>query len=411
MSTARIARRNLGRNTIRTLIALGAIALAQAGVLLIDGFITGYGDAMVDAITGPMMGHVQVHAHEWRDERAMDLAVEDVQAALKDVRALPEVRHATARIYAPALFAVGEEGHMGMVVGLEPEHEGGATGLLGNSSADALKLEPGQALVGRGLAREIGLEVGDEVAVVGQAADGSIANDLYRVAGTVRSSVDLVHRSALIIRLDSAQELLVMPDQAHELTVHGTDPKQALAVREVVSALPRFADSEVMAWEQLAPELLQMIEMSDSTTWIMLVLVFVAAAAGVANTMLMATFERNHELGMLLALGCSPGRIVSMITLEAFMLGLLGVLVGTGLGVSANLLLAQGGINLMNLGDPQQLEDLSFAGMNYGMEIFPRTSLKSVLGGVAAVGMTSLLAALWPALHAARLQPVEAMRS
>ena len=80
------------------------------------------------------------------------------------------------------------------------------------------------------------------------------------------------------------------------------------------------------------------------------------------------------------------------------------------LGVGANLALAQGGVNLADLGDAEQLSDLSFAGMTYSMEIFPRTSMTSVLGGISAVTLTSLLAALWPAVHASRLQPVGAMR-
>jgi ABC-type lipoprotein release transport system permease subunit len=410
VSTLRIARRNLGRNWKRTALALGAITLAQGAVLVIDGMLKGYGDAMVDAVTGPMLGHVQIHAPEFRDEQSMDLTLDHVDAALRQVRATAGVQQASARIYAPVLAARGEQGFVGVVIGLEPARERGARGLLGQGAASEVKLGDRQVLLGAALAQSMGAKTGDELALVGQAVDGSIANDLYEVAGVLKSPVDLVQSSGVVMSLRAAQELFVMPDQAHEITVHGSDPAQAEALRAKIAALPALAHAEVKAWPELAPELTTMLQLNDVFTWIILLLVFIAAAAGVANTMLMATFERNHELGMLLALGCSPARIVAMITLEALILGVCGVLLGTAFGVVVNALFARHGIDFASLGSKEALEKLTFAGMNYGLRVLPRTAPLTVLGGVLAVSVTSLLSALWPALHAARLQPVEAMR-
>jgi len=411
MSTWRIARRNLGRNLKRTALALTAIGLAQTGVLLIDGLLKGYGDAMIDAVTGPMLGHVQLHAPEWRKDQSMDLTLPRVGASLRRLRATEGVAQASARIYAPVLVARGEQGYVGVVVGLDPALERSARGLLGEAQRGSAELRGRQVLVGAGLANEMGAKVGDELAVVGQGADGSVANDLYRVAGVVKSPVDMVRRMGLLMTLPAAQELFVMPDEAHEITVHGRDPAQAHAIAKRIAGMPAFATAEVKAWDELAPELTTMLRLNDLFTWVILLLVFVAAAAGVANTMLMATFERNHELGMLLALGCAPSRIVSMIILEASMLGLIGVTAGTLVGVGVNALLARHGVDMAAFGDQAALENLSFGGMNYALRIAPRTSLLTVLGGVGAVLLTSLLSSLWPALHASRLQPVEAMHA
>jgi len=411
MTTLRIARRNLGRNVKRTALALGAIGLAQTGFLLIDGLMNGYSDAMIDAVTGPMLGHVQLHAPKWRDEQSMDLTLEHTSQSLAELRATQGVDRASARIYAPALVALGEQGYVGVVVGLDPGQEQGASGLLSGIGAAAAHLSGRQVLVGSGLARDMGVKRGDELAVVGQGADGSIANDLYRVAGVIKSPVELVQSSGLVMTLKAAQELLVMPDEAHEITVHGRDPAQAGALAKVIAAKPSFRGVEVEPWSELAPELITMLQLNSVFSWIVLLLVFVAAAAGVANTMLMATFERNHELGMLLALGCTPPRIVSMITLEALILGLVGVGLGTAVGTAANFALARHGIDMASLGGAEGIENLSFAGMNFGLRVVPRTSATAILSGVGAVILTSLVSSLWPALHAARLQPVEAMRT
>ena len=410
MSTWRIARRNLGRNLRRTLIALGAIVLAQSAVLLIDGLLGGYSDAMIDAVTGPMIGHVQIHAPKWRQERDMERTIDHVGKALHTLREVEGVKQASARLYAPALVALGQQGFVGMVLGLDPVQESGANGVLSEHPSLAKKLKGREALVGSGLAREMGVKPGDELAIVGQGADGSIANDLVRVMGVIRSPIEIVQSSGLILPLDAAQELFVMPDQAHEITVHGQDAASADALAKRIAAVPMFAGMDVKSWRELAPELIALLEINQAFTWIILLLVFVAAAAGVANTMLMATFERNHELGMLLALGCTPRRIVSMITLEALFLGLCGVALGTAVGVAVNMLLAQQGIDLASLGGKQALENLTFGGMNNGLRIVPRTSATAVLGGIGAVTLTALLSSLWPAFHAARLQPVEAMR-
>ena len=409
MSTLRIARRNLGRNMRRTAIALGAITLAQGAVLLIDGLLGGYSDAMIDAVTGPMIGHVQIHAPKWREDRDLEHAIDHVESSLHAVRAVHGVKQASARLYAPALVALGEQGYVGMVLGLDPEQERGANGILGEEDA-AKKLSGRETLVGAGLAREMGVKLGDELAIVGQGADGSIANDLVRVVGVIKSPVEVVQNSGLILPLATAQDLFVMPDQAHEITVHGQDASGAEVLAQRIAALPAFTHMDVKSWRQLAPELIALLELNQGFTWIILLLVFVAAAAGVANTMLMATFERNHELGMLLALGCTPPRIVAMITLEALFLGLLGVALGTLLGTAANWMLALHGIDLASLGGKQALENLTFGGMNNALRIVPRTSATAVFGGIFAVTLTALLSSLWPALHAARLQPVEAMR-
>ena len=408
MTTFRIARRNLGRNVRRTLLALAAIGLAQCAVLLIDGMLRGYSDAMVDAVTGPMLGHVQIHAPGWRREQSMDLSLPHVGESLTKLRADSTVETASARIYAPVLVARGEQGFVGVVVGLEPRREENARGLLGE--AGAAQLAAHDVLLGTGLAREMGAKSGDELAIVGQAADGSIANDLYRVAGVIKSPVDVVQSTGIVMTLSAAQELFVMPDAAHEITIHGRDAGQAAALAKRIGGLPEFRGAEVQSWSQLAPELITMLKMNDFFTWVIMLLVFIAAAAGVANTMLMATFERNHELGMLLALGCTPGRIVWMITLEAVVLGVLGVTLGSVLGVSLNAALAVHGIDMASLG-MDAIENLTFAGMNYGMRIVPRTAPGALLGGVFAVMLTSLLSALLPALHASRLHPVEAMRA
>jgi ABC-type lipoprotein release transport system permease subunit len=405
-STLRIAWRNLWRNRRRTALALTAIGLSQALVLFYGGILRGYADWMVETITGPMLGHAQVHAPGWQKERAMDETIPHVAESIAAIRGVPDVEGASARIYAPALAAKGRQGYAVVVLGVSPQEESGRAGLLHSAAV----LPSGKrVLVGSALASQMGLARGDTLAVIGQAADGSLANDLYRIAGVVTTPVDLVNRLGVVMDLPEAQSLFVMPDEAHEIVIRARRADEAAAVAAGVAALPLLRGEEVLDWKRIAPEMVDLVDLVEVSWIFVLVLVFIAAAAGVANTMLMATFERVRELGMLLALGARPGRIVRLIVAESLALGVTGAVLGTGLGALVVAITHRTGVDFAALvsGSPS---DVAFMGMNMSMTVFPSLAPTHVVQGFLAVAVTSVVASVWPAARAARLEPSQAMR-
>lgn len=408
-TTLRIAWRNLGRSRRRTALTLGAIAIAQTAVLLFNGLINARNEWTIDALTGPLMGHVQVHAPGWREEQAPDLAIDAVDERLAAIRATEGVAQAYARVYAPALAARDVDGHAVMIVGIDVELESAAGGLLEGMPA-AQRPSGRSVIVGALLARETGIEVGDELAIVGSGADGSLANDLVTVVGLLRTPFDLINRTGIVMPLAAAQDTFAMPDMAHEITIRGTgsgDDAPALAAR--VAALSGVEGLEVLPWRALAPEMTAVLEQSAAFGIFVLLIVFVAAAAGVANTMLMATFERRRELGMLLSLGTTPSRLVGMILAEAVVLGVLGVVVGSVLG--GLLVLWQGQVGIPVAPGAEESVDMAVFGVSFSGLLHPFLQPSDYVPGFAGVTIVSILAALWPALFTARLEPMEAMRS
>ena len=407
MSTLRIAWRSLGRNPRRTALTVFAILLGQFAFVCVAGLLHGYGDALIDTMTGPLVGHVQVHAEEWREDRAMDLTIDSVDSAVAVLRADPLVRGVAPRVYGPALGALGELGHAVVVVGVDFEAESGPGGLL-----EGVELAPaseGRALIGAGLERVLGGSVGRELAIVGQALDGSIANDLFRVRQVIRTPVDLVNRQGILVSIEDAQALFAMEDMAHEITVWGRDVQGAEALATRMGARSELGAYEVLAWPALVPELTTIIETQEATSFVLLFLVFLAAAAGIANTTVMATFERRREFGMLLALGTAPGRIVRMVMLEATILGVVGVALGSALGAAAVIYMGGEGFSIAALGG-EEVTELTFGGISFSFSIFPRFEMADALYGVGAVMFTSMLTAFGPARRSSRLHPVEAMR-
>jgi len=125
----------------------------------------------------------------------------------------------------------------------------------------------------------------------------------------------------------------------------------------------------------------------------------------------MSTFERKHEFGMLLSLGCGPGRLARMVTVEAVILGLLGVALGTALGLALVAVTSHTGMDYSMLGGSgQETYEASFQGLNLSSLVYPKLFVSDVVAGLVAVFLTSLLSVLWPVAKIVRMEPMEAMR-
>ena len=332
--------------------------------------------------------------------------VQDVNALLQTVAAYPQVESVAARIYSPVLVAPQQEAFVAMIVGVEPEVESREYGLL--SGLDT-PLEPGKVLIGYRLARKMQVEPGQEIAVIGQSVDGFMANALYRIQDVIRCPADSVNLSGIVMSLADAQTFLAMPDSAHEIVVRTGPLVDSQGLADALTQAPQLAGTEILAWQQLVPELVIVIKSADFTAYFVLVLVFIAAIAGIANTLMMSTFERTHEFGMLLSLGCRPGRIALMIVMEALLIALLGILLGTILGYAFVAVTEESGIDMASRGD-SEADDLAFKGLALPLNVYPRLEPGDSLLGVVAILLTSLIASIWPTWVAARLEPMEAMR-
>jgi putative ABC transport system permease protein len=407
-STWRIAWRNLGRSRKRTALACAAIALGQFAFLASAAIMHGYAEQYLRSVTGPLVGHIQAHAQGWREEQAVEKALEEVGDMLAAIRRQPQVLQASPRVYAPVLVALDREASMGMVVGIDPAVETGVGGLLYGVEVAELKTAR-RVWVGRGFARQQGIATGAELAVIGQDLDGSIASELYEVAGVIASPVEIVDRVGIVMAIDDARALLRLGEAAHEIIVHLRNPDAVAQMAGQIAALEELGAAEVKPWYEVVPQFAGIIELMDIYTLFILVIVFLAAAAGIANTMLMSVFERQRELGMLLALGCGPGRLAQIVAAEAICLGLLGVALGTALGLAFAGATADAGFDFVALAGEQSFE-VGYQGLQISSRVFPILKTADVLEGVGAVLLTAFASCLWPLLHIARLEPMEAMR-
>jgi ABC-type antimicrobial peptide transport system permease subunit len=148
----------------------------------------------------------------------------------------------------------------------------------------------------------------------------------------------------------------------------------------------------------------EMLKLGQQQSGMMLVIIFFLAGFGVLNTMLMSVFERTRELGVMMALGTRPGEVIRLVLLEGFLLSVLGAIAGAVMGGALDYWICTHGLNL-------GYGDFEMSGV-----VFPDTmkgifNINQAISVIVSMMVISVLAALWPAWRASRLEPVEAMRA
>ena len=409
----RIGWRNLGRHPKRTVITAIGLAVGYFAVVFIVGWAEGIAAEMVENATGLVSGQIEIHANEYRPERSLYETIggregTDIGALLQAVSADPTVVAVAPRVYAGGLISSGDATSAGMLMGIDPVLELALSRFLDELQVGRLPI-PGrnELLIGEEMARQLVVEVGDEVVVVAPGADGSMGNDLFQIVGTFRTGLAEIDTSFGVLPVADLQALIVLdPGRVHEVVVSTADPwiAEATAVRLAGLLTPMGLDIEVAPWTELRPEMVEYVSLIDSFYLIIIGVVFVVAIFGVANTMLMATFERRREFAVMLAIGATPLKVVLAVLHEAAVMGLLSLVIGSGITIP---------IMVWWHNAPPDMSWLYGELTAFGTLMRPTLRVEYnfavwIQAGLALL-LTALLAALYPAVRAARVPPADTL--
>jgi ABC-type lipoprotein release transport system permease subunit len=328
---------------------------------------------------------------------------------LAAIAADPLVYAATPRVYGYGLVSAAHQSAGAELLGVVPDEEQKVTVLHTRIVKGSYLSEqiPKGIVMGDKLAATIGVEVGSEIVLLTQAADGSMGNDLYTIVGIFHTNLDDTDQGLVLMRLSSLQELLRLPPvRIHEVGIKLHDITEATtAARALEVQLNKTLPVRVRAWPELAPELADYVQFNRSITFILFFIFFLLAVIGIVNTMLMAVIERTRELGMLMAVGMRPVQVVGLILAEAAGLAGASLVLGGAIGVPVLWYLQVHGLDLGGA-----IDEISLAGVVLGHHWYGRQDFFAY--GQAALGLavTALVSALYPALRAARFRPTEALR-
>jgi putative ABC transport system permease protein len=399
-----LAWRNIWRNTRRTVISMLALGAGVMAIVSIHSFQEVSYQAMIHAVTGGLIGHAQIHGRGYQDSPDIGTVVPDARAIEARLgRALPAAQ-TEERVVGAGLAGAGDASTAVMVVGIEPQKPG-SRALLTVEQGRGLDAAPAhQVVLGDALARELQVAPGGEVVLIGQAADGSLANDRFTVAGTADAGSFDANATMVFLHIADAQSFFGLGQGVHQVIVRlPTDEEDLSGPVSIVRSALDLSSLEVKSWSDILPELRSTIDAKRRNTKAIDFIVFLIVALGILNTMTMSTFERTREFGVMASLGTRRGRILGMVLLEAVFQGLIGFALGVALAWT--LVHAFGTIDVSGFAGNQDVLGARLPDV-LRLAIEPSSV---VTAGVVTV-LTMIAGGLLPALRAAGLKPVEATR-
>ena len=402
MLILKMAWRNIGRNRRRTVVTVGAMALGLYAMVVWFGMLQGLLDDMEETVVEVELGDLQIHAPTYLDDPSLYTDIEDVDALLSRLEAAGF--RASARLVGAGLAAAHDSAAGASLRGIDVQANARVSVISSRLAAGEWldDGDPAGVVVGRRLARALDLAVGDELVVLSQTTDGAIANDLYLVRGVLESVSDGVDRSAVFLTDAAFRELFFMPAGAHEVVVRKPDDLELAAALETVQGLAPGLDTR--SWRSLVPTIATYLDSARQMMGIVSAIIYIVIAILILNAMLMAVFERIREFGVLKALGVEPRQVLSLIFVESALQTGIALAVGLALSLPTLWYLVEFGIDTGALGG------VSVIGATFATVW--RAAVSPVTFATPALTMILLVlaAVIYPALKAARISPVEAMR-
>ncbi len=352
-------------------------------------------------------GHVQVQAPGYIDDKKMRQTVSDIIPLANSIRAGLGSDTVAARAQTFALASSDDRSYGIAIYGVEPAFEVNVSNIPGLISSGRY-LEDGSAaeiVIGEVLARNLRVELGDEITLLGTGVDGSFAAAVVDVVGIFSSGAKDIDRNIAEISLEQFQDTFFMEGAGHLISIVGADLDSVEQLKaDVTILLPDSEGFVVHDWNVLQPGVKQAIQADMGSSFFMYFILVVLVSFSVLNTQLMSVLERTREFGIVMALGLKPGRLGRLVVLETAMMGLMG----TALGILAGALLTAW-VGTVGFTIPGM--DEMAAQFNLPSRMYPQITTLSLLAGPVIVFLFTMLASIYPAVRLRWLHPVEAMRT
>jgi ABC-type lipoprotein release transport system permease subunit len=406
----KLAWKNLWRRKRRTLITMSSIAF---GVWFAGTFLGVRNHSHTSLIEGSVrlgLGHVAVEASGHHVAPGFEKKLFDASSIVAAARETSGVSAAIPRIIGPAMFATAAGSSPGVVLGVDPAQESGALNVY-VGAIDRGRLFDARdgrgAVIGDVMAERLNIELGNKLIYTVVGADGEMISETARVEGIFHTGVADADGATVLLPIDTLRGTLkYREDEVTVVSIYLDDHEDAPAIAAALRA-HKWGGAELFTWRETQPGVAGYIALARHRTDVFLSLIVLVIATGVLNTMLMSVIERKRELGVMLAVGASPRRLFGLIVCEATFLSLLGFAVGIVLFIPWMIYMRDVGIDLTRIIGA----DMEISGVLYDPVLRIALRSRDAIAVFAALFMLALATALYPARRAARLPPIESMKS
>lgn len=411
MNLPRTAWRNIWRHRRRTFITLSSIALATMLAVLMTGMQDASWRDVIDAAARMGGGHVTLQHPDYLDKPALSRTVTGGTHRTKVALEEGDVRRVVSRIAGQTLLSTARDSFGAAFIAFDPAAEDEETFSVLEAITEGRGFERADGegiLLGERLAGNLGVTLGKKVVYTMTDKEGQIVTGLARVRGILRTGSPSVDLGLCLLPIDSVRSALgYAGDEATQIALFlGDNRKSAQVARRMDNRLA--GGVAALTWKETQPDLESFIAMKKGGMVVFEALILILCAAGIFNTLFVSVMERLREFGILIAVGFPPARLFTLVMMESLWLGLVGLALGGVLVAWPYFYLSRSGIDFSAFYGDQQSIDVAGVGMSAVMKI--GIYAESAAAIVLAVLAATLLAGLYPAWRAGRVEPVDSIK-
>jgi putative ABC transport system permease protein len=406
----KMAFRNLVRHGRRTVITMASISVGLVVLVFLNAVIKAHETSMINSVVETHLGHLQIHQKDFLAKQQVNLTFEDSWFdRLKEVAGDSKL---TPRVMLPMLFSTSENSSPSILIGVRPDTESKLTTIASNITSGAYLSDAADpncdtrpVVIGKDLSEKLKAEVGDKVVVVGQGADGSIANELLRVVGIFNTGSPIFNKNYAFSTIDCVRKIGAIQG-LHEIIVQAKDEKQIPETRARFEKVLSGSSVKVSEWSESVPDVAGMLRFNAAMFKLVSFILFFVITLGLVNIVMMNVFERTKEFGVMLALGTRPDEVWSIIILECFLLGVGSSILAAILGWSLIGYYSHTGFDLsafIGMGT-------SGTGFKFKTVVYPQIDLLTFLRLSSTEILFVVVSGFFPAYKASQLNPIKVLR-
>jgi ABC-type lipoprotein release transport system permease subunit len=401
----KMAWRNILRNKRRTVISTLAISMGLTALIFLDAFMNGMTVNMIKSATSSFIGEAQVHFEGFNETMEIEKTIKNSGQLVISLQKEPEIKTVSPRTRAFGMVSSAANMHSVMIVGVHPDMEKNIS-KLDDAIVEGTYLEKDDErgiVVGSRVADILEVELEDRIVVtVAQAGTGEMSQEMLRVKGIFKTGIREIDGNIVLVPIKISQNMLALEGEYHEIAVNFKEFQASWDDENFLWEKYSTDGNLFRNWRTLLPEMKAMIEMSAYSMFIIAFVLFLLVAGVIVNTMFMTIYERMFEFGVIKAIGEKPLKVGALIVVESGFIAVLASIAGSIFAVILNIIFTK--FNVFDFSGSE------FMSVTITEKIDPVMTLQQYTVYPLALILFTMIVGIYPAIHAARINPSVAIK-